>query len=138
MVKRFEWDEDEGGWCSLGDGETFAPQEQLVRASDYDALEAVLRSIAANTCCDRCQEAALVARTSLETACDHNVVQSAHVRNGDYRRTWCAKCGATLPNRLSETRCDHFWVKKGWLQCEKCGASQASFHVPPSTSGADK
>lgn len=28
-------------------------------------LEAALRSIAANTCCDKCQEAALVARAAL-------------------------------------------------------------------------
>jgi hypothetical protein len=30
-----------------------------------EALEAALRSIAANTCCDKCQEAALVARAAL-------------------------------------------------------------------------
>ncbi len=41
-------------------------------ASEMDALEAerdalreALESIAANTCCDRCQEAALVARAAL-------------------------------------------------------------------------
>jgi hypothetical protein len=32
-----------------------------------EALEPALRSIAANTCCDKCQEAALVARAALET-----------------------------------------------------------------------
>jgi hypothetical protein len=31
-----------------------------------EALEKALRSIAANTCCDKCQEAALVARAALE------------------------------------------------------------------------
>ena len=31
-----------------------------------EALEKALRSIAANTCCDSCQEAALVARAALE------------------------------------------------------------------------
>ena len=31
-----------------------------------DELEAALQGIAANTCCDRCQEAALVARAVLE------------------------------------------------------------------------
>jgi len=30
-----------------------------------EQLEAALRSIAANTCCDKCQEAALVARAAL-------------------------------------------------------------------------
>lgn len=31
-----------------------------------EALEAALRSIAANTCCEKCQEASLVARAALE------------------------------------------------------------------------
>ena len=31
-----------------------------------EALEAALREIAANTCCDSCREAALVARKALE------------------------------------------------------------------------
>ena len=34
-------------------------------ADRIEALEAALRSIAANTCCDSCQEAALVARAAL-------------------------------------------------------------------------
>jgi hypothetical protein len=34
-------------------------------ADRIEALEAALRSIAANTCCDRCQEAALVARAAI-------------------------------------------------------------------------
>lgn len=33
--------------------------------SRIEQLEAALRSIAANTCCDKCQEAALVARAAL-------------------------------------------------------------------------
>jgi len=38
----------------------------LEQAADrIEALEAALRSIAANTCCDKCQEAALVARAAL-------------------------------------------------------------------------
>jgi len=44
VVKRFQWDENEGGWCSPDDGEQFAPQEQLVRASDYDVLCAKYRA----------------------------------------------------------------------------------------------
>jgi hypothetical protein len=35
-------------------------------ADRIEALEKALRSIAANTCCDKCQEAALVARAALE------------------------------------------------------------------------
>lgn len=42
---------------------------EVVLASAHErevaALRAALESIAANTCCDRCQEAALVARTAL-------------------------------------------------------------------------
>lgn len=34
-------------------------------ADRIETLEAALRSIAANTCCDKCQEAALVARAAL-------------------------------------------------------------------------
>jgi hypothetical protein len=37
-----------------------------------EALEPALRSIAANTCCDKCQEAALVARSALETGAKHD------------------------------------------------------------------
>jgi hypothetical protein len=35
-------------------------------ASRIEKLEAALRSIAANACCDSCREAALVARKALE------------------------------------------------------------------------
>ena len=35
-------------------------------AAERDTLRAALSSIARNTCCDRCQEAALVARAALE------------------------------------------------------------------------
>ena len=35
-------------------------------ASRIEQLEAALRSIAANACCDSCREAALVARKALE------------------------------------------------------------------------
>lgn len=38
-------------------------EAQAVRIA---ALEAALSSIARNTCCDKCQEAALVARAALE------------------------------------------------------------------------
>jgi hypothetical protein len=34
-------------------------------ADEIENLRAALRSIAANTCCNRCQEAALVARAAL-------------------------------------------------------------------------
>jgi NMD protein affecting ribosome stability and mRNA decay len=34
--------------------------------AENERLEAVLRYIARNTCCDHCQEAALVARAALE------------------------------------------------------------------------
>jgi hypothetical protein len=34
-------------------------------SAENEALKAALRSIAANTCCDRCQEAALVAQAAL-------------------------------------------------------------------------
>ena len=39
----------------------------VVEAADrIEKLEAALRSIAANACCDSCREAALVARNALE------------------------------------------------------------------------
>ena len=37
-VKRFIWDEDEGGWCTPDNSDTFSPNEELVRYSDYRAL----------------------------------------------------------------------------------------------------
>jgi hypothetical protein len=40
-----------------------AEREQL--QAENEKLRAALRSIAANTCCDLCQEAALVARAAL-------------------------------------------------------------------------
>ncbi len=43
------------------------PGRTAEQAADrIEALEKALRSIAANTCCDKCQEAALVARAALE------------------------------------------------------------------------
>ena len=40
--------------------------DRLIEAqSRIEALEAALRSIAANTCCEKCQEASLVARAAL-------------------------------------------------------------------------
>jgi len=40
---------------------------QMIKERDryVETLETALRSIAANTCCDKCQEAALVARAAL-------------------------------------------------------------------------
>jgi hypothetical protein len=41
-------------------------QHPIVEAADEnEKLRTALRSIAANTCCDRCQEAALVALSAL-------------------------------------------------------------------------
>ena len=46
-----------------------APDGSWMMFKDVEAriaeLEAALRSIASNTCCDKCQEAALVARAAL-------------------------------------------------------------------------
>ena len=39
--------------------------ERDALAARVQRMEGALRSIAANTCCDRCQEAALVARAAL-------------------------------------------------------------------------
>ena len=41
-------------------------QTWLRNIARIEKLEAALRSIAANTCCDSCREAALVARKALE------------------------------------------------------------------------
>jgi hypothetical protein len=41
-------------------------KELTKRAHRIEKLEAALRSIAANACCDSCREAALVARKALE------------------------------------------------------------------------
>ena len=41
------------------------PADLRTLLSDLARMKAALESIAANTCCDRCQEAALVARLAL-------------------------------------------------------------------------
>ena len=47
-------------------GQMYANPELQIEASDrIEQLEAALRSIAANSCCDTCQEAALVSRVAL-------------------------------------------------------------------------
>jgi hypothetical protein len=85
------------------------------------ALEAALRSIAANTCCGPCQEAARVAASALETAskpdrCEHGVWLADH----------CYRCNPGA--------CTHEWVDVvdvctdrpcngnilGW-KCARCG-----------------
>ena len=43
-----------------------SPNLAFAAASRIEKLEAALRSIAANACCDSCREAALVARKALE------------------------------------------------------------------------
>lgn len=54
----------DGKWYSEGHREAW--RKAMKPAADrIEALELALRSIAANTCCDKCQEAALVARTAL-------------------------------------------------------------------------
>ena len=67
MVKRYNhFGRDDLGY----DYDARADQDEegdWVRYEDYAQIEAALKSIAANTCCDRCQEAALVARSALET-----------------------------------------------------------------------
>ena len=40
--------------------------DHTIRKTRIEKLEAALRSIAANACCDSCREAALVARKALE------------------------------------------------------------------------
>jgi hypothetical protein len=42
--------------------------DTLTILADLERMKAALESIAANTCCDRCQEAALVARLALRHA----------------------------------------------------------------------
>ncbi len=53
---------------SAGPGRiSFLASEDAMKAADrIEKLEAALRSIAANACCDSCREAALVARKALE------------------------------------------------------------------------
>jgi hypothetical protein len=43
-----------------------SPNLAFAAADRIEKLEAALRSIAANACCDSCREAALVARKALE------------------------------------------------------------------------
>ena len=63
LVKRLRFgvaidEQGDVSWCS---------QEVMFNAADrIEKLEAALRSIAANACCDNCREAALVARKALE------------------------------------------------------------------------
>ena len=49
-----------------GNPPRFATIARLDAADRIEKLEAALRSIAANACCDSCREAALVARKALE------------------------------------------------------------------------
>lgn len=49
----------------LKDTEAYESKALAEAADRIEALETALRSIAANTCCDKCQEAALVARAAL-------------------------------------------------------------------------
>jgi hypothetical protein len=50
-----------------GSWEADAAASKLQSQADYiEKLEAALRSIAANACCDSCREAALVARKALD------------------------------------------------------------------------
>jgi len=49
----------------------FCTCDIIERAADLiERLQVALQSIAANTCCDKCQEAALVARAALENKND--------------------------------------------------------------------
>ncbi len=64
----YEWDHHRQRYVTPGD-RVECLKERVVSADDYVAeverLRAALESIAANTCCDKCQEAALVARAAL-------------------------------------------------------------------------
>jgi hypothetical protein len=55
--------------CPSAIGRTFHEMDEEVliaqSADEIVKLRTALRSIAANTCCDKCQEAALVARAAL-------------------------------------------------------------------------
>ena len=63
LINGGEW--RDGKWYS--DGQRDAWRMALKPAADrIEKLEAALRSIAANACCDSCREAALVARKALE------------------------------------------------------------------------
>jgi hypothetical protein len=63
LINGGEW--RDGKWYS--DGHRDAWRRALKPAADrIEKLEAALRSIAANACCDSCREAALVARKALE------------------------------------------------------------------------
>lgn len=64
-------DPNETGWETdsgySGYGLLKRDAEELANAANrIEQLEAALRSIAANACCDSCREAALVARKALE------------------------------------------------------------------------
>jgi hypothetical protein len=64
LVKRLR----EGCSCNFPDTPCGAEDQcraAFEAADRIEQLEAALRSIAANTCCDKCQEAALVARAAL-------------------------------------------------------------------------
>ena len=65
MLRHAGWLADYHGWGS----DTIycrAANHIEAQAARIAALEAALSSIARNTCCDMCQEAALVARAALE------------------------------------------------------------------------
>ena len=57
---------DERDWFKRELEKRDAEVERL--RAERDALKAALQSIANNTCCDQCQEAALVAKAALDAA----------------------------------------------------------------------
>jgi hypothetical protein len=63
LLDRLEWAAFK--MCQRGHHEDFASDVMTEAKARIEALEAALRSIAANTCCDKCQEAAFVACAAL-------------------------------------------------------------------------
>ena len=60
LVKRLRWRAESNANCLCGNPVCDEAADRI------EKLEAALRSIAANACCDSCREAALVARKALE------------------------------------------------------------------------
>jgi hypothetical protein len=74
-VKRYDCTDGGAQWCQGCYTMTENSLGGYVKYEDYDALRGeverlreTLQSISANTCCDRCREAALVARAALAGA----------------------------------------------------------------------
>jgi hypothetical protein len=91
--------------------------QSIYRAKDAESqrYRTALESIAANTCCDRCQEAALVAQAALNPRADAENATPPEQK---------AECGpnSEFDSRDGGLKCNHW---PGQIRCGICGMGSA-------------